>query len=67
MPARVESRAARGSQRLSQSAQKAPQASINPEPRQATRPACQESRTAEASSRPWLRAVSFTGSITKKM
>ena len=65
MPARVESSAARGSQRLSSWAPKAPAPSINPDPRQATIPACQDSRTAVASSDPAPRAASFTGSITR--
>ena len=65
MPARVESRAARGSQRRSSWAQKAPAASISPEPRQATIPACQDRRTAASVDSPALRAPSFTGSITR--
>ena len=63
MPASVESRAARGVERRIRSATKAPASSISPEPRQATRPACQATRT--GSGWPAACAASLAGSMTR--
>ncbi len=63
MPARVESRAARGVERRTRSATKAPASSMTPEPRQATSPACQAMRAGSSAPRAW--AASLAGSMTR--
>ena len=63
-PARVESSAARGVALRRRSATKEPATSISPEPRQASRPACQATRTGSAA--PAAVAASFAGNMTKK-
>jgi hypothetical protein len=64
MPASVESRAARGVELRIRSDTVLPRSSMAPDPKQATRPACQATRA--GSGAPAASAASFAGSITRK-